>query len=84
MGVSQIREKLDMLSASEFRSYTKADGTKLLDLGASTDWQDEIYRTGITQSHKLSFGVVTINLLSRHLLVISTRKVLLIKPDRRK
>lgn len=56
MGVSQIREKLDLLSASEFRSYTKADGTKLLDLGASTDWQDEIYRTGITQSHNLSFG----------------------------
>ena len=56
MGVSQIREKLDLLSANEFRSYTKADGTKLLDLGASTDWQDEIYRTGITQSHNLSYG----------------------------
>ncbi|MBC8005160.1 MAG: SusC/RagA family TonB-linked outer membrane protein, partial [Verrucomicrobia bacterium] len=52
----RIREKLDLLSASEFRSYTKADGTKLLDLGASTDWQDEIFATGITQSHNLSYG----------------------------
>ncbi|WP_159517304.1 TonB-dependent receptor [Sunxiuqinia indica] len=56
VGVSQIREKLDLLSASEFRSFTKSDGSKLLDLGASTDWQDEIYQAGITQSHNLSFG----------------------------
>lgn len=55
-GVSKIREKLDLLSASEFRAYTKPDGTKLLDLGASTDWQDEIFATGITQSHNLSYG----------------------------
>lgn len=56
LGVSKIREKLDLLSAEEFRSYTKADGTKLLDLGASTDWQDEIFTTGITQSHNVSYG----------------------------
>ena len=60
-GVSQIREKLDMLTAEEFRSYTKPDGTKLLDLGASNDWQDEIFRTGITQSHNLSYGGGTEN-----------------------
>jgi iron complex outermembrane receptor protein len=55
-GVSQISKKLDLLSASEFRSFTKADGTKLQDLGASTNWQDEIFTTGITQSHNLSYG----------------------------
>ena len=55
-GVSQIREKLPMLTAAEFRSYTKPDGTKLLDLGASNDWQDEVFRTGITQSHNFSYG----------------------------
>lgn len=60
-GVSQIREKLDLLSASEFRSYTKPDGTKLLDLEANTDWQDEIFATGITQSHNLSYGAGTEN-----------------------
>lgn len=56
VGVSQIREKLDLLTPEEFRSYTKPDGTKLLDLGASTNWQDEIFRTGVTQSHNLSYG----------------------------
>lgn len=60
-GISQIREKLDILTADEFRSYTKADGTKLLDKGASIDWQDEIYATGITQSHNLSYGGGTEN-----------------------
>ncbi len=60
-GVSQIREKLDLLSAEEFRSYAKADGSKLLDLGASVDWQDEVYSTGITQSHNLSFSGGTEN-----------------------
>ncbi len=56
VGVSQIREKLDLLSAEQFRSYTKADGTKLLDLGANNNWQDEIFTTGITNSHNLSYG----------------------------
>jgi iron complex outermembrane receptor protein len=56
VGVSKIREKLNILTASQFRSYSKADGSKLLDLGASTDWQDEIFRSGITHSHNLSYG----------------------------
>ena len=64
-GVSQIREKLDVLSASQFRQYTKEDGTKLLDLGASTDWQNEIFRTAKTQSHSLSYGGGTDNLMYR-------------------
>ena len=60
-GISQIREKMDLLSAEEFRSYTKADGSKLLDLGASVDWQDEVFTTGITQSHSLSYSGGTEN-----------------------
>lgn len=55
-GVSQIREKLDLLAADEFRSYTKADGSKLIDLGASTNWQEEIFRTAYTQNHTVSVG----------------------------
>lgn len=61
MGISQVREKLDLLSADEFRTYIKADGTRLLDEGASTDWQDEIFRTAITQSHNISYGGATEN-----------------------
>jgi iron complex outermembrane receptor protein len=65
MGVSQIRKKLDLLSASEFRSYTKADGSKLLDMGASNNWQDKIFTTAITQSHNLSYGGGTENFTYR-------------------
>jgi iron complex outermembrane receptor protein len=60
-GISQIRKKMDILSAAEFRSYRKADGSALLDEGASVDWQDEIFRTAVTQSHNLSFGGGTEN-----------------------
>jgi len=55
-GFSKIRKKLDILSASKFRSYRKADGTALTDLGASNDWQDEIFQSGYTQSHDVSFS----------------------------
>jgi iron complex outermembrane receptor protein len=64
-GVSQIREKLDVLSAELFRQYTKEDDTKLLDLGASTDWQEEVFRTAVTQNHNLSYGGGTDNLMYR-------------------
>lgn len=55
-GVSTIREKMDVLTADEFRAYTRADGAKLLDKGASTDWQSEIFRSALTQNHALGLS----------------------------
>lgn len=55
-GVSSLREKLPILSAADFRAYTKPDGTKLEDLGASNDWQDEVFRNAIIQSHTITYG----------------------------
>jgi len=60
-GISQIRKKIDLLSADQFKSYRKANGTALLDEGASVDWQNEIFRAAVTQSHNLSFGGGTEN-----------------------
>jgi len=56
MGVSNIREKLDVLNASQFRTYTRADNTKLLDLGYNNDWQDLIFKTAFTQNHTVSLS----------------------------
>lgn len=56
MGVSNIREKMNILSTSQFRNYTRADNSKLLDLGASTDWQDQIFRTAITQNYAIGLS----------------------------
>ncbi len=55
---------LDLLSAGEYRDFIQGlvdDGTlqpsALDNLGdASTDWQDQLFRTGISQSHNLSFA----------------------------
>ena len=56
VGVSTIREKMDVLSADQFRAYTRTDGTKLLDEKASTNWQDEIFRTAITNNQALGLS----------------------------
>ncbi len=49
-GFSSITKKYDLLSASE---YVAAGGQNK---GGSTDWQDELFRTGQTQQHNLAFG----------------------------
>lgn len=55
-GVSSIRKKLDVLTADEYRDFADSNGLDYSDEGVSTDWQDEIFRTGITQNHNISFG----------------------------
>lgn len=50
LGVSNITKKYDLLSASE---YVAAGGQNT---GSSTDWQEELFRTGLTNQHNLSFG----------------------------
>ncbi len=56
VGVSAIREKMDVLSAADFRAYRTSSGNSLQDEGASIDWQDEIFRNSITNSHNLSYS----------------------------
>lgn len=57
ISVSAITKKLNVLSADEFRSFVPivSGVPSNIQLGsASTDWQDEIYRTGIGQEHNFS------------------------------
>ncbi|MCG8696635.1 MAG: SusC/RagA family TonB-linked outer membrane protein, partial [Bacteroidales bacterium] len=56
LGVSNIRKKLDLVTADEFRTYRTQTGDPLLDEGANTDWQDEIFQSSLTRSHNLSIG----------------------------
>lgn len=57
-GISQLPKKIDLLSADEYVDAAVAAGAQAskIDFGGSTDWQDEIFRTGYTQSHSLSFA----------------------------
>ncbi len=61
-GFSTLPKKIDLLSAAEFKAASDKNGFGLIDNGANTDWQDEIFRTAITQSHNLSFSGGTDNL----------------------
>lgn len=54
--VISARAKLDLMSADEYRAYGQETGIDIRDLGASTDWQDEIYRTGITHNHNVALS----------------------------
>jgi TonB-linked SusC/RagA family outer membrane protein len=60
LGFSTITEKYDLLERDEFiAAYTDFNGATAaasLDKGTSTDWQDQILRTAVTNSHNISFG----------------------------
>jgi TonB-linked SusC/RagA family outer membrane protein len=61
--VSQVRKKIDVLSADDWRSARVALAAETgnlsyldHDYGASTDWQDEIFRNAISQNHGVSIS----------------------------
>ncbi len=56
-GVSKVANTLDVLSADQYRKVVNDLGLTLNDKGANTNWQDEIYRTAVSQDYYLSlFG----------------------------
>ena len=69
ISVEHISKKLDIMDASDIRNFAnqllkKAQETHpnytidsvFIDGGATTDWQDEIYKTGIATTNSLSFS----------------------------
>lgn len=55
-GISTVANKLDVLSADEYRKINTDLGLTFSDLGGNTNWQDEIYRTAQNQDYNLSFS----------------------------
>lgn len=52
-----ILKTLDMATADDIRSYVSKNGIDYAyDYGHSTDWQDEVLRTGISHNHNLSIN----------------------------
>jgi len=56
VSIDQVAKRLDLLSATDIRSFIQRNNITHNDAGASTDWQDEIYRTGITQNYNVAVG----------------------------
>jgi TonB-linked SusC/RagA family outer membrane protein len=55
--VSRLPAKLDVLTAEEWAGYREDSlGTTDYNYGASTDWQDVIFRPAYSQEHNLSFS----------------------------
>lgn len=52
-----ILNTLDMASADDLRAYAEATGATLAnDMGANTNWQDQVLRTAISTNHNLSIN----------------------------
>jgi TonB-dependent starch-binding outer membrane protein SusC len=54
VSMDQVANRLDMMSADDMRQYVIDNELNFIDGGADTDWQDEIYRTGLSQSYNLA------------------------------
>lgn len=55
-GISTVANKLEMLTADQYRALGSSLNIIIDDKGANTNWQDEIYRTAINQDHNLSLS----------------------------
>ena len=56
ISMDQVSKRLDLLSASDIRSFIQRNNITHNDAGASTDWQNEIYRNGISQNYNVAVG----------------------------
>jgi TonB-dependent starch-binding outer membrane protein SusC len=62
LSVGVLSKKIDVLSADEFRTFVRANGTpeQIALLGvASTDWQDEIYQRALGTDNNISVSGTT-------------------------
>lgn len=58
LGISTLARKIDVYDADEFRVRVAEanDNGTVIDLGSSTDWQEEITRTAYTQNHNVTLS----------------------------
>ena len=57
MSVDVVAKRINLLSADDYRNFASQKyGSNFIDGGADTNWQDEIFRTGITSSTNVAFS----------------------------
>ncbi len=57
VGINVVAKRIDLLSADEYRAYAQGKyGSNFIDGGGNTDWQDEIFRTGITTTQNVALS----------------------------
>lgn len=54
---ASVAKNMDILSADQWRGYVRERGVaSAIDFGANTNWQKELERTAVSQSHNLMFS----------------------------
>lgn len=56
LSVENVANTLDLMTADELRAFADEFGINMVDNGANTDWQNEIYRKGQAQNYNLNFS----------------------------
>ncbi len=56
VSMDNVARRLDLLTADDIRNYVKEHNLNFIDGGANIDWQDAIYRTGMSQSHNIALS----------------------------
>lgn len=57
VAVGKAASNLDLLSANQWRQYVRENNiNSAVDYGGDTNWQEELQRTAVSQSHSLSFS----------------------------
>lgn len=56
IAMEQVAKRLDLLSASDIRSFIARNHIDQVDAGGNTDWQNEIYRNALTQNYSLAIS----------------------------
>lgn len=55
-GIANVTKQLEMLDAAEFRQAAKDRGLSIIDSAYNTNWQNQIFRTALSQDHNLSLS----------------------------
>src|SRR5690606_28438807 len=56
VALDNVANRLDLLSASQYRQAMADKGISFIDNGGNVDWQDELYRTGLTYNHNVAIS----------------------------
>ncbi len=54
LSLNQTSKRMDLLSASQLRSFIEKNELNFEDGGESTDWQDEIFRNTVAQNYSIA------------------------------
>jgi len=54
VSIDQVAKRLDLMTAADWRRYATENSLTLNDGGANTNWQDAIFRTGVSHTNNIA------------------------------